>query len=60
MIKTKEAFLKGRFLSSQSEQFKKYSKSSDWLGKTQYKKFRLKLLTITDKLSRKRNDFTQL
>jgi len=33
MIKTKAAFLKGRLLSSQSEQFKKYSKSSDWLEK---------------------------
>jgi len=34
MIKTKVAFLKGQFLSSQSEQFKKYSKSSDWLEKS--------------------------
>jgi len=33
MIKTEVAFLMGR-LSSQSEQFKKYSKSSDWLEKT--------------------------
>jgi len=31
MIKTKVAFLEGRLLSSQSKQFKKYSKSSDWL-----------------------------
>jgi len=31
MIKTKVAFLEGRVLTSQSEQFKKYSKSSDWL-----------------------------
>jgi len=31
MIKTKVAFLEGRLLSCQSEQFKKYSKSSDWL-----------------------------
>jgi len=31
MIKTKVAFLEGRPLSSQSEQFKKYWKSSDWL-----------------------------
>jgi len=39
MIKTKVAFVKGRFLSSQSEQFKKYSKSSDLVGKTRlYKK----------------------
>jgi len=29
MIRTKVAFLEGRLLSSQSEQFKKYSKSSD-------------------------------
>jgi len=34
MIKTKVAFSEGRFLSSQSEQFKKFSKSSDWLEKT--------------------------
>jgi len=33
MIKTKVAFLEGGFLSSQSEQFNKYSKSSDWLEK---------------------------
>jgi len=30
MIKIKAAFLEGRLLSSQSEQLKKYSKSSDW------------------------------
>jgi len=34
MIKTKMAFLAGRSLFSQSEQFKKYSKSSDWLEKS--------------------------
>jgi len=34
MIKTKVAFLEGRLLPSQSEQFKKYSKSSDWLEKS--------------------------
>jgi len=33
MIKAKVAFLEGRLLSSQSEQFKKYSESSDWLEK---------------------------
>jgi len=33
MIKTKVAFLETRLLSSLSEQFKKYSKSSDWLKK---------------------------
>jgi len=33
MIKTKVAFLEGRFLTSQSKQFEKYSKSSDWLEK---------------------------
>jgi len=33
MINTKVVFLKGRLLSNQSEQFKKYSKSSDWLEK---------------------------
>jgi len=34
MIKTKVAFLEGRPLSSQLEQFKKHSKSSDWLEKS--------------------------
>jgi len=34
MIKTKVAFVEGRFLSSQSEQFKKIFKNSDWLGKS--------------------------
>jgi len=34
MIKTKVAILEGRLLTSQSEQFKKYSKSSDWLEKS--------------------------
>jgi len=34
MIKTKVSFSKGRLLSSQSEQLKKYSKSSDWLEKS--------------------------
>jgi len=34
MIKTKATFLKGRLLSSQSEQLKKYSKSSGWLKKS--------------------------
>jgi len=34
MIKTKVAFVEDRFLSSQSEQLKKYSKISDWLKKT--------------------------
>jgi len=34
MIKTKVAFVKGQLLSSQSEQFKKYSKSFEWLGKS--------------------------
>jgi len=33
MIKTKVAILKGRLLSSLSEQFKKYSKNFDWLEK---------------------------
>jgi len=33
MIKTKVAILEGRLLTSQSEQFKKCSKSSDWLRK---------------------------
>jgi len=33
MIKTKMAFLEGRLLSSQSEQFKKYSIRSEWLKK---------------------------
>jgi len=34
MIKAKVTFLMGRLLPSQSEQFKKYSKSSDWLEKS--------------------------
>jgi len=34
MIKTKVAFLEGRLLSNQSKQFKKYTKSSDWLEKS--------------------------
>jgi len=32
MIKTKVAFLEGRLLTSQSEQFKNYSKMSNWLA----------------------------
>jgi len=35
MIKTKVAFLEGRILFSQSKQFEKFSKSSDWLEKSQ-------------------------
>jgi len=38
MIKTKVAFLEGRLLSSQSEQFKKYLNSSDWLEKIRLSK----------------------
>jgi len=34
MIKTKVAFLESRHLSSQSEQFEKFSKSSEWLEKS--------------------------
>jgi len=34
MINTKVAFVEGRLLSSQSQQFKKYSKSFDWLEKS--------------------------
>jgi len=34
MIKTNAAFLEGWLLSSQSELFKKYCKSSDWLEKS--------------------------
>jgi len=34
MIETKVAFLEGRLLSSQSEQFEKFSKNSDWLEKS--------------------------
>jgi len=34
MIITKVAFLEGRLSSSLSEQFKKFSKSSDWLEKS--------------------------
>jgi len=36
MIKTKVALVEGRLLSSQPEQFKKYSKSSDWLEKSRF------------------------
>jgi len=34
MIKTKVAFLKHWLLTSQSEQFKNYSKTSNWLEKS--------------------------
>jgi len=34
MTKTKVDFLEGRLLSSQSQQFKKFSKSTDWLEKS--------------------------
>jgi len=34
MIKTNGGFLEGRLLSSQSEQFKKYSKISEFLKKS--------------------------
>jgi len=34
MINTKVAFLEGRPLSSQSEQYEKFSKSPDWLDKS--------------------------
>jgi len=36
MIKTTVAFLEGRLLFSQSEQFKNNSKSSDWLEKSHF------------------------
>jgi len=35
MSKTIMSFLESRILSSESEQFKKYSKSSDWLETSQ-------------------------
>jgi len=38
MVKAKMAFLEGQLLSSQSEQFKKYSKSSDLLDKSRTSK----------------------
>jgi len=38
MIKIKVAFLEGRLLSSQSEQFEKFSKSPDWLEKSRLSK----------------------
>jgi len=38
MTKTKVALLEGRLLTSQSEQFEKFSKSSDWLVKSQLSK----------------------
>jgi len=34
MIKTKVAFFEGQLLSSQLEQFEKFSERSDWLEKT--------------------------
>jgi len=34
MIETKVAFLEGRLISSQSEQFENISESSDWLEKS--------------------------
>jgi len=46
MINTKVAFVEGRLLSSQSEQFKKYSKSSDWLQKSQSSKKATFVLTM--------------
>jgi len=36
MIKTKVAFVEGRLLSSQLEQFKRYSKSFDRLEKSHF------------------------
>jgi len=36
MIKTKVAFLEGRLVTSQSEQFENYSKSSNWLEKSHF------------------------
>jgi len=38
MIKTKVAFWRAGLLFSQSEQFKKYSKSSDWLEESRSSK----------------------
>jgi len=38
MTKAKVAFLEGRLLSSQSEQFKQFLKSSDWLEKIRLSK----------------------
>jgi len=35
MSKTKVAFFKGQLFSNQSKQYKKYTKSSDWLEKSQ-------------------------
>jgi len=46
MIKTKVAFLEGRILTSQSEQFKKYSKSSDWMEKSHFSFDHVNRLTI--------------
>jgi len=45
MIKTKVAFLKGRLLSSQSEQSEKFSICPDWLEKARpFKKATLALI----------------
>jgi len=38
MIKTKVAFLEGRFLSSQSEQSEKFLKNPGWLEKSRLSK----------------------
>jgi len=38
MIKAKVAFLEGRLLSSQSGQFEKFAKNSDWLEKSRLSK----------------------
>jgi len=49
MIKTKVAFLEGRLLSSQSEQFKRYCKRSDWLEKNRpSKKATIVLIMYTE------------
>jgi len=51
MIKTKVAFLEGRLLSSQPEQFEKFSKSSDWLQKTRPSK-KATFVLINDHVNR--------
>jgi len=50
MIKTKVAFLKGRLLSSQSEQSEKFSKSLNWLEKSRPSKKATFVLIMVNRL----------
>jgi len=48
MIKTTVIFLEGRLFSSQSEQFKKFLKSSDWTKKNRLSKKHFVLIMQTE------------